>query len=1144
MWIKRLQVTDWAGIAAAAIDFDSGLNVLHGPNELGKSNLVRAIRAALLLQSTSAAAEPWRDWDADAPPEVTLTFEEEAQRVWRVRKSFGSSGGHAYLDFSRDGSDFTQEGKGREVDGKLRGILRWGLATPGGPGGKRGMAESFITTALLGEQSDVAAVLDSSLAADADSSGRERLTEALQAMAEDPRFKQVLARVQEKVDEAFTATGRRRSGQTSPWTQIREQYRVAEANERDVRQQMEDSEGARLRIEELHGELLAAEAKRDQAAGVLEGLESALEQRRARDAAATALADAQTEFGRVQALFDRCDGNVAAVVASRERVAELDRAQREAKAAAEVVAPQVEAAREQVRRLETGAGEQQRRLREEEAKNRRLKLEHTQLELDRKIAGAEELAKLDDEVAALAADIGERETALQERRDLLRQARDAVSSDRNAIEDLEVERHCARYLAALDAARASTKVLDAAREHARQATALEGKAAAAREEAGDLNAPAVAELDRLRSLATDWRIAREKLAVGLAVDIDLERAGTAQVSIDGQSRQIRIRASERAEFEAKRELRLDLAGIGVLHVRGGGRDLLRAAEAAEESWHGAATPVFARTGCASLAELEILRERADALLATATGLERQAEQERARAEGIDELERRAVVAKAEEEQRRAALAEFLKEGESAEQYVNSSDEAPRDESSIEGNIDRLEADVREREGLCQQMERAVAAEEQEVANRRRDLLERQAAQRKGHEAGDWRHVLAGADAEGARLRLEIEAVDAELAKIAVEATTEVEQAQQALADLGAEENRLRETLRVTDAGLATARNELARLEGEAAELRATTENEDIEAARVLRDQRRAELDALPAPTDDVDPAQLTDAKRAAAVAGDRVRQLEMQLRTAEGALEQVGGEYIQERVEQAREAVVALKDRERELDLEYGAWQLLRETLGEAEKEDAVHLGNALVQPVSERMAALTGGRYGDVAIGPQLEATGIQVAGGDRQFDVLSVGTQEQIALLLRLSIAEALDTFIVLDDQLTQSDPARMTWMRNLLEAAAARIQVVVMTCHPEHYAVGNGHRHVVDLSTCVRRRTLAAAPIGLAQEISGTGSGQDTEESVEHAGKLAATTTRRRSHRRRQDDNQDDLSAALRFSLRKSSSFHEGAPHDEGE
>ena len=86
---------------------------------------------------------------------------------------------------------------------------------------------------------------------------------------------------------------------------------------------------------------------------------------------------------------------------------------------------------------------------------------------------------------------------------------------------------------------------------------------------------------------------------------------------------------------------------------------------------------------------------------------------------------------------------------------------------------------------------------------------------------------------------------------------------------------------------------------------------------------------------------------------------------------------------------------------------------------------------------------------------------------------------MLLRLSIAEALDTFIVLDDQLTQSDPARMTWMRNLLEAAAARIQVIVMTCHP---------------------------------------------------------INRRRRRRRRHDEDEEDLSAALRSSLRKGSSLHE--------
>ena len=201
------------------------------------------------------------------------------------------------------------------------------------------------------------------------------------------------------------------------------------------------------------------------------------------------------------------------------------------------------------------------------------------------------------------------------------------------------------------------------------------------------------------ALETDWRIAREKLAVGLAVEVALERGVTAEVSIDGQSRQVRIDAGEPAALEAKRELRLDLAGIGVVHVRGGGRDLLREAAAAEERWNGAAEPVLARAGCATLPALEALRARADALLETVSGLERQAEQERARAENLDELERRAVGAKADVEQRRAALAELLDDGESVEEHVNGLDEQPRDETSLEQGIARLEARAREREGL-------------------------------------------------------------------------------------------------------------------------------------------------------------------------------------------------------------------------------------------------------------------------------------------------------------------------------------------------------------------------------------------------------------------------------------------------------------
>ena len=264
MWIKRLQVTDWAGIAAAAIDFDSGLNVLHGPNELGKSNLVRAIRAALLLQSTSAAAEPWRDWDADAPPEVTLTFEEEAQRVWRVAQELRQQRRPRVSRFLPRRQRLHSGRQGARGGRQAAGHPALGPRNPRRPRwqARHGRVVHHHGAARRAERCRRRSGQPASLPTPT-VPGRERLTEALQAMAEDPRFKQVLARVQEKVDEAFTATGRRRSGQTSPWNQIREQYRVAEANERDVRQQMEDSEGARLRIEELHGELLSPQRRKE-----------------------------------------------------------------------------------------------------------------------------------------------------------------------------------------------------------------------------------------------------------------------------------------------------------------------------------------------------------------------------------------------------------------------------------------------------------------------------------------------------------------------------------------------------------------------------------------------------------------------------------------------------------------------------------------------------------------------------------------------------------------------------------------------------------------------------------------------------------------------------------------------------------------
>ena len=72
----------------------------------------------------------------------------------------------------------------------------------------------------------------------------------------------------------------------------------------------------------------------------------------------------------------------------------------------------------------------------------------------------------------------------------------------------------------------------------------------------------------------------------------------------------------------------------------------------------------------------------------------------------------------------------------------------------------------------------------------------------------------------------------------------------------------------------------------------------------------------------------------------------------------------------------AIERREGEIEIEYGAWKLLLETLREAEAEDAAHLGKALVEPVSRRLSELTGGAYGEVSIAPTLSTQNIEAAG------------------------------------------------------------------------------------------------------------------------------------------------------------------------
>jgi energy-coupling factor transporter ATP-binding protein EcfA2 len=178
MRLHKLRIASFAAIESVEVEFGPGLNVVYGPNDLGKSTVVAAIRLGLLLPNASTHCEQYVGWTGTGDPTVEMTFGTEAQRIWRVHKQFGKTG-FSVLYESRNGRDFEEVERGRKVDGRLREILRWGIPEPGGTGGIKGLPTSFLATALLSPQEDVGAVLRNSLQADSTASGKEQIAAAL-----------------------------------------------------------------------------------------------------------------------------------------------------------------------------------------------------------------------------------------------------------------------------------------------------------------------------------------------------------------------------------------------------------------------------------------------------------------------------------------------------------------------------------------------------------------------------------------------------------------------------------------------------------------------------------------------------------------------------------------------------------------------------------------------------------------------------------------------------------------------------------------------------------------------------------------------------------------------------------------------------
>lgn len=1069
MWIRQISVRHFAGIRSANLSFEQGLNVLHGPNEIGKSTLVLAMRAALLLQHGATAARDFADWHADQPPRVKLTFETEPQRIWRVRKSFGTGAdGSSYLEFSRDGKTFAQEAKGREVDGRIRDLLRWGLPAPGGKGSPRGFSESFLATTLLADQREVAAVLDRSLDDDSDESGKGQLTAALQALAEDPVFRTVVARTQQRVDEAFTGTGQRSRRRGSPWIDLRDRRQAADQRRAEVRLRVTESDEARARVDKRREEFDEARSQLDNARRHRKRVDMAWDRQQSGDAVGAEIAKAERERDRIQGLHDDLDKAGRELSAAKQAVSAAGTGVEEAAETERRARDRLETARGHLAELERGDARQKRTIRKQEIENLRLKNRHRRTEVERVKADASGVRDLETATQRLRADLTAESREIAAARSRVQQAQQQDRQD-----DAEIRRITERAMGLkLRALRRQIAEIDESVRRAKElrsgAQAKSERANALRRSVEDLCLPDSEQLEKLRALQTDFRIAEQTLQVGVSVEITPIRPLSVTTRADeGPPRTVDL--TRPVSVEAAARLRLELEGVGQIEIQGGRRDARQRASRLRTEWADATSGLFQRLAADSLEEVVAKCRAGEKTLSEAADLAREAEQESGKAATLAGDPATIAERRRELQRLERQLGSILGERDLEEFVRRCATGDGADPATLEEQLESIRADRDRRTERIAGRQRHVSRAEGGIESRQQELDKQEAALEENRNALDdpWESALAHAETELETLSIEDRNLEKEFEALEAGASNEIEQARTSARE-GAQRLAVAKSRGATcSETLEAARAARDRLAGRVDERAALVRSEDLGAAHAHVKALHAKFAELPVPEMEVTERDREQAAEAVRKLTEECNAGHAELQQAEGALQQVGGHSVQEQLAQADEAVKAIDRREGEIEIEYGAWKLLLETLREAEAEDAVHLGKALVEPVSRRVSELTGGTYGEVSIAPTLSTRHIEAAGSERELSRLSVGTRDQIATVLRLTIAEKLGSTVVLDDQLVQSDASRMRWLYEFMRECATELQILVLTCHPEQYDTEDGHpMRSIDLTEHIKR------------------------------------------------------------------------------
>lgn len=184
---------------------------------------------------------------------------------------------------------------------------------------------------------------------------------------------------------------------------------------------------------------------------------------------------------------------------------------------------------------------------------------------------------------------------------------------------------------------------------------------------------------------------------------------------------------------------------------------------------------------------------------------------------------------------------------------------------------------------------------------------------------------------------------------------------------------------------------------------------------------------------------------------NRIAELKQQVRDLTIELQTSGHRGLAEEKEQAEQALKDISKEVERLGMHVGSLNLLCQLI----KENIQSAKEMLVKPLTESMAPYLKILFPDSepVIDEEFSLQHILRDGVREPFENLSIGTREQLAILLRLAYADLLaekgaSVPVILDDALVNSDDLRREKMKQILHRASKKHQIILLTCHGNDY------------------------------------------------------------------------------------------------